>query len=100
TFELVNIIIGGLFAVIALNFTINATYEVLGSGPNPVHQLLALNYLALGIGLIVNVMLFRFGVVARLCGRYVQEQVYFFIAWALPVLTFATALAIILTALV
>lgn len=95
TFELVNIIIGGLFAVIALNFTINSTYEMLGSGANPVHELLALNYLTLGIGLVVNVLLFRYGVVARLFGRYVQEQVYFFVCWALPVLTLATAAMVI-----
>lgn len=99
TFELVNIIIGGLFAVIALNFTINSTYEMLGSGINPVHELLALNYLTLGIGLLVNVLLFRFGIVARLFGRYVQEQVYFFVCWALPVLTLATATAVIAGAL-
>ncbi len=99
TFELVNIIIGGLFAVIALNFTVNSTYEMLSSGDNPVHRLLALNYLALGVGLLINVVLFRFGVVARLCGRYVQEQVYFALAWAVPAIAFATAISIVLTAL-
>jgi hypothetical protein len=99
TFELVNIIIGGLFAVIALNFTVNSAYEMLSSGDNPVHRLLALNYLALGASLLVNVLLFRFGVVASLCGRYVQEQVYFVLAWAIPVIAFGTATAIVLTAL-
>jgi hypothetical protein len=99
TFELVNVIIGGLFAVIALNFTVNSTYTMLSSGDNPIHRLLALNYIALGIGLLANVLLFRFGVVARLAGRYVQEQVYFVLSWALPVVTFATAAAIVLSAL-
>ena len=58
-------IIGGLFAVIALNFTVNSVYQVLGSGDNPVSRLFALNYVALGVSLLVNVLLFRFGVVER-----------------------------------
>jgi hypothetical protein len=99
TFELVNIIIGGLFAVIALNFTVDSTYEVLTSGDNPIHRLLAVNYAALGLGLLINVLLFRFGVIARLCGRYVQEQVYFVLSWSMPVIAFATAAAIVLNAL-
>src|SRR4029079_1172784 len=99
TFELVNIIIGGLFAVIALNFTVNSTYEMLSSGDNPIHRLLALNYLTLGVALLVNVLLLRFGVIARLCGRYVQEQVYYVLAWLVPAVAFATATAIVLTAL-
>lgn len=100
TFELVNIIIGGLFAVIALNFTIYSAYEVLGSGDNSVSRLFALNYIALGIGLLVNVLLFRFGVVERLFGRYVQEQLYLVLTWAIPLLVLTTATAIILVAIV
>jgi hypothetical protein len=100
TFELVNIIIGGLFAVIALNFTVNSAYEALGSGDNPVSRLFALNYTTLGIGLLVNVLLFRFGVVERWFGRYVQEQLYVFLSWAVPVLALTGAGAIILVAVV
>lgn len=100
TFELVNIIIGGLFAVIALNFTIYSTYEVLGSGDNPVSRLFALNYIALGVGLLVNVLLFRFGVVERRFGRYVQEQLYLVLSWAIPLLVLTTACAVILVAVV
>jgi hypothetical protein len=100
TFELVNIIMGGLFAVIALNFTVNSAYEALGSADNPVSRLFALNYTTLGIGLLVNVLLFRFGVVERWLGRYVQEQLYLFLCWAVPVLVLAGAGAIILVAVV
>lgn len=100
TFELVNIIIGGLFAVIALNFTVNSAYEALGSGDNPVSRLFALNYTTLGVGLLVNVLLFRFGVVERWLGRYVQEQLYVFLCWAVPVLALTGAGAIILVAVV
>jgi len=100
TFELVNIIIGGLFAVIALNFTIYSTYEVLGSGDNPVSRLFALNYIALGIGLLVNILLFRFGVVEHLFGRYVQEQLYLVLSWAIPLLLLTAATAVILVAIV
>lgn len=99
TFELVNIIIGGLFAVIALNFTIYSTYEVLGSADNPVSRLFALNYITLGIGLLVNVLLFRYGVIERLFGRYVQEQLYLVLAWAIPPMVLTAAGAVILVAI-
>ncbi len=100
TFELVNIIIGGLFAVIALNFTIYSTYEVLGSGDNPVSRLFALNYIALGVGLLVNVLLVRFRVVEGLFGRYVQEQLFLVLSWAIPVLLLTAASAVIIVAVV
>jgi hypothetical protein len=100
TFELTNVIIGGLFAVIALNFTVNSVYTVLSSGPNPVNKLFALNYAALGIALLVNIFIFRFEVVGRTLGRYVQEQLYLVLLWAVPVLAATLALAIILVAFV
>lgn len=99
TFELVNIIIGGLFAVIALNFTVNSVFEVLESGDNPVNRLFALNYVTLAVSLAVNILLFRFRVVERLFGRYVQEQLYLFLVWAIPVLVLTTATSVILVAL-
>lgn len=100
TFELVNIIIGGLFAVIALNFTIYSTYDALGSADNPVSRLFALNYITLGIGLLTNVLLFRYGVIERLFGRYVQEQLYLVVAWAIPLLALTAAGAVLLVAAV
>jgi hypothetical protein len=99
TFELVNLIVGGLFAVIALNFTVNSTYQLLGSGDNPVSRLFALNYVALGIGLMINMVLFRFNVVGRWLGRYVQEQFYLFLTWAVPLLMLITAASVILVAM-
>lgn len=100
TFELVNIIIGGFFAVIALNFTIYSSYELLGNGDNPVSRLFALNYIALGVGLLANVLLFRFSVVEYFFGRYVQEQLYLVLSWAIPVLFLTAAGAVILVAIV
>ena len=99
SYLLVNIIIGGLFAVIALNFTIYSTYEMLGSADNPVSRLFALNYITLGIGLLVNVVMFRYGVIERLFGRYVQEQLYLVLAWAIPVTVLTAAGAVILVAI-
>lgn len=99
TFEFVNLIVGGLFAVIALNFTINSMYQVLGSGDNPVSRLFILNYATLGISLLVNVLLFRFAVVERWLGRYVQEQLYMVLIWAVPALVLTTAAAVVLVAL-
>jgi hypothetical protein len=99
TFELVNLIIGGLFAVIALNFTVNQAYQVLSTGDNPVNRLFALNYVTLGLALLVNVLFYRFNVVEKLFGRWVQEQVYLYLTWAVPVLVFTMATSIVLVAL-
>jgi hypothetical protein len=99
TFEFVNLIVGGLFAVIALNFTVNSLYQVLSSGDNPINRLFVVNYVTLGVSLLVNVLLFRFGVVERMFGRYVQEQFYLFLMWAVPVLVLTTSAAVILVAL-
>lgn len=99
TFELVNLIIGGLFAVIALNFTVNQAYSVLSTGDNPVNRLFALNYVALFLALLINVLFYRFNVVEKLFGRWVQEQVYLFLTWAIPLLVFTMAGSIVLVAL-
>lgn len=55
----------------------------------------ALNYVALGTSLMVNVLLFRFNVV----GRYVQEQLYYFLIWAIPLLMLTMATSILLVAM-
>ena len=99
TFELVNLIIGGLFAVIALNFTVNQAYQVLSSGDNPVNRLFALNYITLGLSLLINVVFYRFNVVEKLFGRWAQEQTYTYLTWAIPVLVLTMASAIVLVAM-
>jgi hypothetical protein len=97
-FELTNIIIGGLFAVIALNFTVNAEYTML-SGDNTVSRLFVLNYVTLGVSLLINLLLFRFNLVARWFSKYVQEQLYIFLVWAVPLLVTITVFAVLLSAL-
>lgn len=99
-FELANIIIGGLFAVIALNFTINDGYTMVAAGDNSVTRLFGLNYLTLATSLLVIVLMFRFQVLRRLFGRYVQEQVFVFLSWAIPALVFGTAATFLLVAMV
>lgn len=94
-FDLGNVIIGGLFAIIALNFTINAAYKNIASGDNTVTRLFALNYVTLGVGLAVVVFLYRFNVPMRLGGRHIQEQVFGYLSWAVPLLVFGTAIAFI-----
>ncbi len=98
TFELTNIVIGGLFAVIALNFTINAERSLLSHGTNTVSRLFGLNYLTLALSFGVNVALFRFGAVRRFFGRHVQEEVFHYVSWALPVLVASSAIALVLLA--
>lgn len=98
TFELVNLIVGGLFAVIALNFTVNADYGVLASGENAVSQLFALNYVALGVCLLINVFFYRYRFIEARFGRYVQEQAFYYIAWAVPLIVLVIAIAIVMVA--
>jgi hypothetical protein len=97
-FELGNIVIGGLFAVIALNFTINAAYKCIASGDNTVTRLFALNYATLGVGLTIVVLFYRYNLPMRLGGRHIQEQVFSYLSWAVPLLAFGTAIAFILVA--
>lgn len=98
-FELTNVVVGGLFAVIALNFTVNAEYRVIASGDNTVSRLFALNYLTLGASLLINIAVYRFNVVSRLFGPMVEEQVYRACLWAVPVLSLSTAAAIVAAAM-
>jgi hypothetical protein len=98
-FELSNIVIGGLFAVIALNFTVNSAYPMLGDVDNTVTRLFGLNYLVLGVAAALIITLFRFNLVQRACGKYVQEQLYLSIVWAGPLLVLATAVALLLVAM-
>ena len=95
---LANVVIGGLFAVIALNFTVNSERSILASSTNTVSLLFGLNYLALATTLVINVCLFRFNVVRALAGRHVQHETFRYISWALPIAIAATAVALILIA--
>jgi len=95
--SLINLLIGGLFAVIALNLSINTRYTALSAGDNLVTRLLALSYVTLGIAFLINLLLVRFRVVEQTLGRYAQEQCYLVLRWAFPVLVLATALAMILS---
>ena len=99
TFELSNIIIGGMFAVIALNFTISSSYPTLVDSDNTVTRLLGLNYLCLAISLVINIAVFRFNLIGRYFGKHVLVQVFRFLTWAMPVVVLATAAAIILVAM-
>lgn len=97
-FELANVIIGGLFAVIALGFTISSVFPLLVQGDNTVSRLLALNYTALGVGLIITVIFYRYKIPARWFGPYVQEQMFRFLSWAFPLMFIATGLGFVAVA--
>lgn len=97
-FELANVVIGGLFAVIALSFAISAAYPVVAAGDNTVTRLIGLNYVALAVGLFIIVMFYRYGLPARWFGPYVQEQGFRFLIWAFPFLFICTGLAFVLMA--
>jgi hypothetical protein len=99
TLELTNILIGGLFALVALNFTISSSFPGLIDGDNTVTRLLGLNYLCLALSLVINIAVFRYNVVGRLFGRHVLNQTFRYLTWALPLLVLATATAIILVAM-
>jgi hypothetical protein len=97
-FELANVIVGGLFAVIALNFTVNSALATLGTGDNTVTRLFSLNYLTLAVSLLINLLMFRYRVVGKRFGRFVEEQVFLFATWAVPLLAVASAVAFVLVA--
>lgn len=99
-FELANVIIGGLFAVIALNFTVYSEYQMLASGDNLVARLFGLNYITLAVSLVTNIVLFHFQVLRKYFGKYVQEQAYLFLVWAVPLLALVSATALLLVAMV
>jgi hypothetical protein len=100
THEMINIIIGGLFAVIALNFTVYSTYVVLADGDNTVNRLFALNYLALAVALLINISFARFNVVAQAFGPWVQEQTYYVLMWLIPIVILLLAGAFLVSAYV
>lgn len=97
-FELANYIIGGLFAVIALNFTIDTSFPLLSKGDNTVTRLLGLNYAALATGLMISVIFYRYKFPARWLGDYVQEEMFIFISWAFPLLFLTYGLGFLLLA--
>ena len=99
TFELSNILIGGLFAVLALNFTISSSYPTLVDGDNTVTRLFGLNYLCLATGLVINIVVFRFNLIGRLFGKHVLTEAFRFLTWGLPTVVLSTAAAIILVAM-
>jgi Neurotransmitter-gated ion-channel ligand binding domain len=97
-FEFTNILIGGLFAVIALSFTVYSERSILASGINTISMLFALNFAALAVAIVINVAVVHFGFVRRLAGRHVQHETFLFILWAMPVAVAAIAAALILIA--
>jgi len=94
-FELANVIIGGLFAVIALGFTISSAYPNLVSSDNTVSRLLGLNYVALAVGLLITVVFYRYRMPARWFGAYVQEQMFGVLSWAFPTMFIAIGLGLV-----
>lgn len=94
-FELTNISIGGLFAVVALNFTVNSSFVKLATGDNPVMRLFGLNYFLLAFSIAVGILLYRFNVVKRLFGPHMAEEFFVYLNWAVPVLVFGTAAAML-----
>lgn len=90
---------GGLFAVVALNFTVNTSYVALGQIDNPVMELFGLNYLLVAFSILVSTFLYRYYVVRRLYGTYVQNEFFHVLCWATPVLSLGVSAAIIAQAM-
>jgi len=99
-FELTSINIGGLFAVVALNFTVSSSYVTLAASDNCVMQLFTLNYLTLALSLAVSILFYRFKFIKQILGNYVQDEFFKYINWALPILIFVSGLVIVLFAIV
>jgi uncharacterized Tic20 family protein len=97
-FELANILIGGLFAVIALNFAITTSYSALASGDNPVNRLFGIAYLVLGIAFAVVLLVFHLDLPRRWFGKHVSIELFRFIKWGLPAAALTMGLAVIFLA--
>ncbi|HEU4405679.1 MAG TPA: hypothetical protein VFS43_10345, partial [Polyangiaceae bacterium] len=97
-FELANVTVGGLFSVIGLSFAVYSSYGVISQGDNTVSRLFGLNYVTLAASLGVVILFFRFNVPRRLFGPYVQEELFEFLLWALPVLALGASIAFVLVA--
>ncbi|HEY8358641.1 MAG TPA: hypothetical protein VIL30_14380 [Ramlibacter sp.] len=97
-FELANVIIGGLFAVIALNFSVGSAYPSIVASDNTVTRLIGLNYVALAVGLIITVVFYRYGLPRRWFGAYVQHEAFRFLTWAFPLVFVTTGLLFVLMA--
>jgi hypothetical protein len=63
-----------------------------------VTRLFGLNYAMLALSLIIVVVFFRYELPKRWFGGHVQHEAFKFIAWALPLLSLATACALLLVA--
>ncbi|MEO5348357.1 MAG: hypothetical protein H7836_01740 [Magnetococcus sp. YQC-3] len=99
-FELGNIVIGGLFAVIALSFSISSSYPLIMTSDNAVTWLIGLNYVALAVGVTIAVAFYRYRLPARWFGPYVQGEMFRFLTWAFPLLFVSTGIAFVLLAAV
>jgi len=98
-FELANIVIGGLFAVVALNFTVNSSYIPLSVTNNTIMQLFGLNYLTLAISFAISIVLYRFHSVSYFFNRHFEKEFYLYLNWAIPLLVYLAAVFIILYAM-
>jgi hypothetical protein len=85
--DIVNVLVGGLFAVIALNFAVITSYPALGGGDNPANRLFAICYMLLGLSFAISLLLFRFDLARRWFGRFVSEEVFRFCIWGVPAVT-------------
>lgn len=83
-FELANVVIGGLFAVIALGITISSSSPSLVVEDNVVSRLLSLNYASLGFGILIVLALYQYNVIGRLFGYRAQARVHSVLSWLYP----------------
>ena len=93
--EIATFPMSGIFAVVALNFTVVTSYSALGHGDNPVVRLFGLNYIMLGVSFFISIVLYRYYLIKRFFGRYIQDEFFTVICWALPLLCFGLVLAIL-----
>lgn len=97
--EPVNVVIGGLFATIALAFTISSAMPSLMMSLNAVTLLLGLNYAGLAFGFLVTMVFYRFELPKRYFGRFVQEAAFEYIVWAFPAIMLTMSATFVLLAM-
>ena len=99
TFEFVNLIVGGLFAVIALNFTINSTYQVLERPATTRSAGCSLSTTPRSAQPLINCCDRSASGWSSAGSDATSRSSYLFLLWAIPVLVLTMASAVVLVAL-
>lgn len=98
--QMANVNLSGLVATVALTLTIYNSYPFLNGTDNVVARLLALDYMLVGLAMLIVMTLFRWRVGEKpFASAHVVGELYACLSWALPAIMLSGVATIIATAL-